>query len=180
MCSKHFFAARCAALLLILTALAVIGTCMPVVTCVSVSNRKEMHDRVLSKKALGGFCISYTHSVNKGRVHDYYTVTPNGMLVLERTVFVSYGAGIPEPEETPGALFTVKGDGYEISNINRSLQKLVMAVGVIAEHSIAVYQDEETGYGAEIPLKTLFAPQTSLIFETKHVPLLAYLLSRHI
>ena len=150
----------------------------PLVRCVSVSNRKNPGERVLSRAALNGFCISYTHSVNKGRVHDYYGCE-NDTLVLDRTVFVSYGAGIPEASETDGAFFEVTDGGYAIKNLNRRLEKLVMAVGVIAEHSMAVCNGAGEP-GTEVFLKTLFAPQTSLILEIKKVPLPVYLFSRHI
>lgn len=101
------------------------------------------------------------------------------MLVLEKTVFVSYGAGIPEASETNGAIFTVTDDGYVIANLNRRLEKLVMAVGVIAEHSITVLNGAG-GQEKEIFLKTIFAPQTSLILEIKKVPVLVYLFAKHI
>ncbi|MDE5798568.1 MAG: DUF1850 domain-containing protein, partial [Treponemataceae bacterium] len=138
----------CAALAL--SAVAAVLT-VPCVPCVSVSNRKNLAERVLSRAALGGFVISYTHSVNKGRVHDFYGID-GGMLVLEKTAFVSYGAGIPEASETDGARFAVTDDGYVITNLNRRLERLVMAVGVIAEHTMTVG-------GKEVLLTTLFAPQ---------------------
>lgn len=144
---------------------------VPCIRCVSVSNRKNPAERVLSCAALDGFVISYTHSVNKGRVHDFYG-TDGGMLVLEKTAFVSYGAGIPEASETDGARFAVTDDGYVIENLHRRLGRLVMAVGVTAEHTMTV-RDKE------VLLRTLFAPQTSLIFEIKKVPLSAYLLANH-
>ena len=159
----------CAAVALFAVAAVLTVPCVP---CVSVSNRKNPAERVLSRAALGGFVISYTHSVNKGRVHDFYG-TDGGVLVLEKTAFVSYGAGIPEASETDGARFAVTDDGYVITNLNRRLERLVMAVGVIAEHTMMVG-------GKEVLLRTLFAPQTSLLFEVKKVPLSAYLLANHI
>ena len=159
----------CAAVALFAVAAVLTVPCVP---CVSVSNRKNPAERVLSRAALGGFVISYTHSVNKGRVHDFYG-TDGSMLVLEKTAFVSYGAGIPEASETDGARFAVTDDGYVITNLNRRLERLVMAVGVIAEHTMTVG-------GKEVLLRTLFAPQTSLFIEVKKVPLSAYLLANHI
>ena len=158
-------------------ALAVLLT-VPCVRCVSVSNRKHPVERVLSRAALDGFIISYTHSVNKGRVHDYYACDGD-MLVLDKTVFVSYGAGIPEASETDGAQFAVTDDGYVITHLNRRLRQLVMAVGVIAEHAITV-RDTADKKDKDVPLKTLFAPQTSLILEIKKVPVLVYLFTKHI
>ena len=139
----------------------------PSKTVLAIYSRKNPEQRVYSAQGYrDGFIISYTHSVNKGRVHDYYKCDlENRELVLQSTHFVSYGAGIPEPEETPGAEFTVLGDDYTISNINRRMQKLVMAVGVIADHSFAV---DNTDF-EERALKDFFEPQTSLIFEIKKV-----------
>ena len=118
-----------------------------------------------------GFVISYTHSVNKGRVHDHYSIDSADNLVLNKTVFVSYGAGIPEPEETPGAIFTHTEDGYEISNIDRSSKQFVMAVGIIANHSITVNEKEYF-------LTDYFEPQTSLILEIKRISFVQYILKK--
>ena len=85
--------------------------------------------------------------------------------------FVSYGAGIPEPEEIPGATFTALDDSYIISDINRFVPRLVMAVGVIADHTFAV---DDADFN-EIPLKEHFEPQTSLIFEIEKVSIAGYL-----
>ena len=139
----------------------------PSKTVLAIYNRKNPEQRIYSVQGYrDGFIISYTPSVNKGRVHDYYKCDlENRELVLQSTHFVSYGAGISEPEETPGAEFTVLGDDYTISNINRRMQKLVMAVGVIADHSFAV---DNTDF-EERALKDFFEPQTSLIFEIKKV-----------
>lgn len=146
---------------------------LPLFKVLSISDRKNPSDKVYSIKAVQGFEISYTHSVNKGRVHDFFTSTRNGDLVVDKTIFVSYGAGIPEPSETSGAIFIQLKDGYEITGLNRRMKQFVMAVGVIAEHSITLGQKE-------VFLKTLFAPQTSLIFRIKRVSILGYLVNKKI
>lgn len=62
----------------------------------SVKNNKiNMILKIDNKK----FIISYTHSVNKGRVRDFYFIDKDGNIVLDKTRFVSYGAGIAEPEK---------------------------------------------------------------------------------
>jgi len=77
----------------------------PALPVLSVSNRKNMSQRFYFMKGFkDGFSISYTHSVNKGRVKDFYKAKGRN-LVCGRTVFVSYGAGIPEPQGMPGAVF---------------------------------------------------------------------------
>lgn len=137
----------------------------PAVNVLSVSNRKAPDEKIISKAAYrDGFVISYTHSVNKGRVHDFYHILADKQLELNETVFVSYGAGIPEPEETEGADFTVLENGYQISNLHRVVPELMMAVGIIANHSITICETEYF-------LTDYFAPQTSLILEIKRISL---------
>ena len=147
---------------------------LPAVNVLSISSRKNPDKVFYSAEAYkNGFIISYTHSVNKGRVHDFYRPAKDGGLELYKTQFVSYGAGIPEPEETPGAVFTVTPDGYFIENLHRFVPRLTMAVGIIANHSIATGTDF---YGQkEYMLTSYFEPQTSIILEIKKVSLSAYI-----
>ncbi len=170
--------------LFVLILCVIIGTmlCVPSKKVLSISNRKNNSEKYYVDDArLEGFEIAYTHSVNKGRVHDFYrTWGTNGELVLEKTRFVSYGAGIPEPEEMEGCQFAVTENGYEIRNINRRLKKLVMAVGLIAEHSITfwIYKNDIDPVSVEYKMTDLFAPQTSIILEKKRVSLLSYILHK--
>ena len=150
---------------------------LPAVRVLSISGRKSPDLVYYSAAACKeGFIISYTHSVNKGRVHDYYRMLSDGTLELYQTQFVSYGAGIPEPEETPGAFFTATKDGYFIQNLERKLPRLVMAVGIVANHSIAA--GSEMKAENEIFLTDLFKPQTSIILEYKKVSIFNYLRHR--
>ena len=119
-----------------------------------------------------GFAISYTHSVNKGRVKDFYK-SKGRKLVCGRTVFVSYGAGIPEPQEIPGALFKSTDEGYEISNINRTVDKLVMAVGFVANHAVSI--QDKNGNCRVFFLAVFFEPQTSIVFQIKNVSIADYI-----
>lgn len=147
----------------------------PVINVLSIRNRKVHPQRFYSIEGYSkGFVISYTHSVNKGRVHDFYKRTEEDKIELYKTSFVSYGAGIPEPEETPGAVFTVTGDSYVIENLNRIVPRLVMAVGLTANHSI-VFDTTFTIGQKEFYLTDYFEPQTSIILEYKKVSLLMYL-----
>lgn len=146
---------------------------VPFVRCLSISDRKQAERCVYSCGALDGFCISYTHSVNKGRIHDYYRCTDDGMLCVDKTVFVQYGAGIPEAYETIGASFQTSEEGYTITGLNRSIKRLLMAVGIVAEHSITI-GERETYF------TSLFAPQTSLVFEIKKVSVIDYIIKRRI
>ena len=150
---------------------------LPAVRVLSISGRKNPEQVFYSAAACKeGFIISYTHSVNKGRVHDYYRALPDGTLELYQTQFVSYGAGIPEPEETPGAVFTVTNDGYFISNLERKLPRLVMAVGIVANHSIAAGSEMRTE--KECFFTDFFVPQASIILEIKRISLIKYILHK--
>ena len=83
----------------------------PFFSVLSISNRKNPSEKIHFENGARGFIISYTHSVNKGRVHDYYRADGKN-LILYRTDFVSYGAGMPEIEETPDAVFYQAGETY--------------------------------------------------------------------
>lgn len=147
---------------------------IPYIKVLSISNRLDPEKMYCVKaSSLKGYEISYTHSVNKGRVHDCYQILDDDTLLLDTTIFVSYGAGIPEPEETPGAVFTVTERGYEISNLQRRLKKYLMAVGIIANHGLTLqYADRDEQY---FTMTDLFAPQTSLVFEVVRVSLFTYM-----
>ncbi|MBR1722325.1 MAG: DUF1850 domain-containing protein [Treponema sp.] len=152
----------------------------PVVRVLSITNRKNFSERVYSCDGAVGFVISYTHSVNKGRVHDFYRVLKDDSLELFMTEFVSYGAGIPEAYETPGAEFFVTDGGYVIKNLNRKLPSLVMAVGLLADHSVCFgkksFVDDDFAFKDDFFLKDFFLPQTSLLFEVKRVSILDYII----
>lgn len=104
-----------------------------------------------------GFVISYTHSVNKGRVKDFYQVYDN-QLYITKTRFVSYGAGIPEPEK--GENFVAFDDYFEIQDINRHIPVLLVAVGVIANHGVELNN-------SVIYLKDFIPVQTQVVFTVK-------------
>ncbi|CCG57758.1 hypothetical protein WESB_2296 [Brachyspira pilosicoli WesB] len=109
------------------------------------------------------FIISYTHSVNKGRVRDYYIIDENGNIILDKTTFVSYGAGIAEPENNENII--IKDDNIEINNINRIIKDFYLFVGIIAEHSITIDDNK-------IMLKSLFKPQTNINIKYRNVSLI--------
>ena len=139
---------------------------LPIIKVVSISNRKNFSERIYSKTALDGFVISYTHSVNKGRIHDFYVVD-GSQFILTKSVFVSYGAGIPEPEEIAGCDFEITDNGFILDKINERLDRFLLAVGVVAEHSLSIGEKE-------FFLKNFFPAQTSLLIDVRHVSILNY------
>ena len=139
----------------------------PFFSVLSISNRKNPSEKIHFGNGARGFIISYTHSVNKGRVHDYYR-TDGKNLILYRTDFVSYGAGMPEIEETPGAVFHQADKTYTMEYKRDVGTCFLLSVGVIAEHSVTVGNNE-------FFLKDFFEPKTSLVFEVKRISLVELL-----
>ena len=111
------------------------------------------------------FIISYTHSVNRGRVRDYYIIKSK-YIILSKTRFMSYGAGIPEPEKRQK--FRETEDYIEISDINRKIDNLYLFVGTIANHRIEID-------GEEIELKKIFKPQENIKIEYKILSIFEYI-----
>ena len=111
------------------------------------------------------FIISYTHSVNRGRVRDYYIIKSK-YIILSKTRFMSYGAGIPEPEKRQK--FRETEDYIEISDINRKIDNLYLFVGTIANHKIEID-------GEEIELKEIFKPQENIKIEYKILSIFEYI-----
>lgn len=139
----------------------------PFFSVLSISNRKNPSEKIHFGNGARGFIISYTHSVNKGRVHDYYRAKGKN-LILYRTDFVSYGAGMPEMEETPGAVFHQTDETYTMEYKRNVGTSFLLSVGVIAEHSVTVGNNE-------FFLKDFFEPKTSLVFEVKRISLVELL-----
>lgn len=113
------------------------------------------------------FEISYTHSVNKGRVTDLYTVGPDG-ITLEATRFVSYGAGMNDPGS--GNTFTSVDGRFEIGNMQLHIPVLLLAVGVIADHELSYA-------GRTRVLSDIWPPQTTLAISYRRASVFDYLRS---
>ncbi len=136
---------------------------------------KNPSERIFSRDGLNGFCIGYTHSVNKGRVHDYYIVEGRS-IVLIRTEFVSYGAGMPEPEDAEGAVFVVGDGSYSMNHVRNLGREFFLAVGAIADHSLAFAGNDGTygGDASEFFLKDFFEPRTRLRVHVGKMNLIQY------
>lgn len=108
------------------------------------------------------FYISFIHSVNKTGVNEFYKIEENKFIIY-KTTFSSYGAGMPQVGEIPGAKIKFNDDGLvEISNINRKLDQFSYMVGTIAEHTL--FSDNES-----FKLEKYIEPQGLALFEIKRV-----------
>ena len=101
--------------------------------------------------------------MNKGRVRDFFRIEGD-RLKIYKTAFPSYGAGMPELQETPGSTFKIADDAFSMEYERDVGEKFFLAVGVVARHAI------EIG-GKEFFLEDFFAPQTRLEFRVKTISL---------
>ncbi|WP_295295193.1 DUF1850 domain-containing protein [uncultured Brachyspira sp.] len=140
-------------IILLLLSLLLFITIIPIFPRLVLESVKDNNNKYIFNLIKKEFIISYTHSVNKGRVSDYYIIDENYNIILYKTTFVSYGAGIAEPENNENII--IKDDNIEINNINKVIRDFYLFVGIVAEHSI-------TADDKEIMLKSLFKPQTNI------------------
>jgi hypothetical protein len=85
--------------------------------------------------------IKFTHSVNLSPVIDRYRF--NGKyLVLESTIFKTYGAGIPILDDGLGKGFKHTEDGFEIFGIDVPREKIPIMLQTVPNHSIFYRKSE--------------------------------------
>lgn len=107
------------------------------------------------------FYISFTHSVNKTQVNEYYRIDGKKFIVY-KTTFYSYGAGMPDGSENPNALMKFKDGAVEIDNINREFDQFSYMVGTIANHTLNTEIES-------FKLEKYVEPQESALFKIKRV-----------
>lgn len=85
--------------------------------------------------------IKFTHSVNLSPVIDRYQF--NGTeLVLQSTIFKTYGAGIPILDDGLGKGFQLTENGFEINEINLPRKKIPVMLQTVPDHRI-IYREKE-------------------------------------
>ena len=107
------------------------------------------------------FTITFIHSVNRRPVIDYYRIEGSEMVVF-KSRYDSFGAGMPEASIDGMELKSEVNGMLELSNINRRLDKVIVFVGTIAQHSLQIKQDD-------IPLSNLAPPGQPLEFKIAQI-----------
>lgn len=107
------------------------------------------------------FSIKYIHSVNKSPVEDIFDISHSNRIVLKKTIFRSFGAGIPYELED-GQSLDVMGDRIEISNINKRIDRFLLKIGTVAEHTLCIK-------GREIRMDSLAGPMRTVRLEVQNV-----------
>lgn len=107
------------------------------------------------------FSLEFRHSVNRTPITENFRVVKD-RIILDSCTFSSYGAGIPETAEDPGAVLKQEGNHITISNMNRDVQGFTQITGTYADHTLIMK-------GNRIPLASLAGIQKHLRFEIKKV-----------
>lgn len=137
--------------------------------------REANSGRVMYHAALAEgeeFSVSYTHSVNKSEVEEYYQ-SRGGNIYLIRLVYAAFGAGMPtDAYAEGGTTLSYDGEGrMVIAGYDRLLPRLVYNVGMVADHILHIG-------GESIHLTQIAQPQTALRFEIhRYRPWRAWFLS---
>ncbi|MEW5908882.1 MAG: DUF1850 domain-containing protein [Thermodesulfobacteriota bacterium] len=82
------------------------------------------------------FGVSYIHSVNKRPVFDTFRVE-NDSLVIVKSRFDTFGAGMPDQSTEEGTL-SISSDGWMEWTVNRKIPEVILRVGRIADHRLHV------------------------------------------
>ena len=84
------------------------------------------------------FSVSYTHSVNKSLVEEYYTITPKDGIVLVKARYNNFGAGVAT-ELTDGQYLSYDDENYMvINNMHVPISQLVYKVGTVSDHILHI------------------------------------------
>jgi hypothetical protein len=92
--------------------------------------RKEFYPRD------GSFLLSYTHSVLLTQVDEYFQITAENELLLQKTVYESFGVGLPY-EQFEDASFEII-DGQFVLYLERRFDELNMIISPIPKHTLSL------------------------------------------
>jgi hypothetical protein len=155
---------------LVLIIMLIAAGSMPLFERFTITNEKSgyvvFQDRVEKYRE---FYTSFTHSVNRTPVNEYYKIS-EGKLVLEKTTFYSYGAGMPEIGEYGSSEPSIVNGMVLIDNINKEFQRFTIFAGTYANHSLNTDN-------SEVFFSQFVKPQTPVTFEVKRVSLITILRS---
>ncbi len=120
-----------------------------VVLCARMADREE-------------FVVSFTHSVNRRPVYDTLRAD-GGRLVIGKSRFDHFGAGMPDASTADGTLKVLE-DGWLEYTVNRPVAEVTVRVGRVADHRLNLK-------GRDIPLAKLAPPGSPLSFQVRNTHL---------
>ncbi len=103
------------------------------------------------------FSITFIHSVNQSPVTDFYKRGNKDSLILYKTVFHSFGAGMPE-SWPPDAIVETSTEGISVTNLHLTMPDVTYIVGTVSDHVLKLGEKEISlrslcGKNAEVLLK---------------------------
>jgi len=104
------------------------------------------------------FVLSFVHSVNRRPVYDTLRVEADH-LVIAKSRFDTFGAGMPEASTQDGTL-TVAEDGWLEWTVNRPTPEITVRVGRVADHTVHCK-------GRDIRLSDLAEPGSALTLRVR-------------
>jgi hypothetical protein len=108
------------------------------------------------------FVLSFVHSVNKRPVYDTLRAEV-GHLVIVRSRFDSFGAGMPEASTRDGTL-AIAEDGWLEWTVNQAAPEITVRVGWVAEHTLHIKD-------RKIRLSDLAEPGKPLTMRVREIPM---------
>lgn len=103
------------------------------------------------------FVLSFIHSVQKTPVHEFFFISSDNKLVLDKTTYHSLGVGLPFSEDE-GKF--INKNGEFILNMHREFESIPIRVSPIPKHSITIG-------GKEYPLLNFVNPEDLLTIRAK-------------
>ena len=103
------------------------------------------------------FSLNFIHSVQKTPVHEFFFISSDNKLVLDKTTYHSLGVGLPFSEENGNFL---NKNGEFILNMHREFESIPIRVSPIPKHSISVG-------GKDYPLLKFAEPEDLLTIRAK-------------
>ncbi len=140
---------------------------VPFITALEISDFKTRERLLLIRMQSGEeFTISFIHSVNRRPVYDTLQVE-NDHLVIVRSRYDSFGAGMPESSTGEGMLSIAK-DGWLVWTVNRPVPDVTVRVGWTAEHILHIRD-------RKIRLSELSAPGSALTLRVQNINMMDFL-----
>jgi hypothetical protein len=149
----------------------IIGACLlflPYIRVLEISDFKTRQKLMLACMQSGEeFTISFIHSVNRRPVYDTLRVEGDH-LVIVRSRYDSFGAGMPESSTGEGTLSIAK-DGWLVWTVNRPVPEVTVRVGWTAEHMLHIRD-------RKIRLAELAEPGSALTLRVQKISMIDYLM----
>ena len=106
------------------------------------------------------FSIEFIHSVNKSPVIDYYTIDNNNNIIITKTTYFGFGAGVQTELNDNEQIEYGNNGEMTVTNINKVISPLIYIVGTVSHHTININNKN-------IILDEKYGKNTHIRFEVK-------------